>query len=141
MSDNFQIHTIPRIETESFIMNPAELHEYFDFDVKRVYFITEPKEETGSHCHLQEKEFFVLVQGSCVAEIDLGDGLEEFEMSGPSEDEADAIYVANYVWHHFKDFSDDAILLALSSTNYDPSRDDYIEDYDEYLEIRDEKLS
>jgi len=137
----FSQYTIDRIYTDSYIMNPAELHEFFDFDVKRVYFITETEADTGSHCHKQEQEFFIMVQGSCTAEIDRGKGLEEFEMSGPSESDADAIYVDNYVWHHFKDFSEEAILLALSSTNYDPSRRDYIEDYQDYLEIRDEKLN
>jgi len=137
----FSQYTIDRIPTDSYIMNPAELHEFFDFDVKRVYFITETEADTGSHCHKQEQEFFIMVQGSCTAEIDRGKGLEEFEMSGPSESDADAIYVDNYVWHHFKDFSEEAILLALSSTNYDPSRRDYIEDYQDYLEIRDEKLN
>ena len=46
-----------------------------------------------------------------------------------------AIYLSSYVWHHFKNFSKDAILLALSSTNYSPDRSDYIEDYDEYKKI------
>lgn len=137
----FSRHKIERIPTDSFIMNPAELHDFFDFDVKRIYFTTETKGDTGSHCHKQEKEFFIMVQGSCIAEIDCGDGLEEFEMSGPSDSEADAIYVDNYIWHHFKDFSNGAILLALSSTNYNPSRQDYIEDYDKYLKIRDEKIN
>ena len=60
--------------------------------------------------------------------IDKGDGLEEIKIADP----AAALYVGEYVWHHFKDFSPDAILLALSSTNYNPDRSDYIEDYEEY---------
>jgi hypothetical protein len=52
-------------------------------------------------------------------------------MTGPTS----AIYTGEYVWHHFKDFSTDAILLALSSTNYNPDRSDYIEDYEEYKKI------
>ena len=55
-------------------------------------------------------------------------GKENISMQGPG----DCIYVGSYVWHGFKDFSQDAILLALSSTNYSPDRSDYIEDYEEY---------
>ena len=96
-------------------------------------FIQDCKQATGQHCHKIEKEMFVLQRGSCVAVIDRGNGKENFPMSGPG----DYLYVGNYVWHGFKDFSSDAILLAISSTNYNPDRSDYIEDYEEYLKVRD----
>ncbi|MBT3418913.1 MAG: FdtA/QdtA family cupin domain-containing protein [Candidatus Magasanikbacteria bacterium] len=137
MKPPFEMVEIKKIPTEKFIMSPVELKEYIDFDVKRVYFITQPNSDTGSHCHLQEKEFFILINGTCTAVIDQGNGLEEFKMEGPTS----GLYVANYVWHHFKDFSEGSVLLALSSTNYNPNRSDYIEDYDEYLKVRDEKLA
>ena len=88
------------------------------------------------HCHYVEKELFVMIQGSATAVIDQGKGLEEFEFKAPHS----ALYAANYVWHGFKDFSDDAILLAISSTNYNPDRSDYLEDYEKYLTLRDQHL-
>lgn len=135
--ESFKQHEIKKIVVpEKFTMSPVELKDYIDFDVKRIYFITDIKNETGAHCHKVEEEFFILQRGTCTAVIDRGNGLEEIPMQGPT----DAIYVANYIWHHFKDFSDDAVLLALSSTNYNPDRSDYIEDYDEYLQVRDKFL-
>jgi uncharacterized cupin superfamily protein len=107
-------------------MSPVELKDYIDFEVKRVYFITEPKEKTGAHCHKIEKEFFILIKGTATAVIDRGQGLEEIALAGPTS----GLYVGAYIWHHFKDFSEDAVLLALSSTNYSPDRSDYIEDYE-----------
>ena len=95
------------------------------------------RDSAFSLVNLQEKEFFILINGTCTAVIDQGNGLEEFKMEGPTS----GLYVANYVWHHFKDFSEGSVLLALSSTNYNPNRSDYIEDYDEYLKVRDEKLA
>ncbi len=112
-------------------MSAVELKEYIDFEVKRVYFITGIKAPTGAHCHKIEAEFFVLQQGSCIAVIDNGNGLEEFKMQGPTS----AMYVPPRVWHHFKDFSPDAVLLALSSTNYNPDRSDYVEDYEEFKKL------
>ncbi len=128
MPKKFQIFTLKRIDTPKFVMSPVELKDYIDFEVKRVYFITKLRAPTGAHCHKVEEEFFILVQGNCIAVIDKGQGLEEFPLAGPTS----ALYVPNYVWHHFKDFSPDAILLALSSTNYSPDRSDYIEDYEEF---------
>jgi len=115
-----------------FTMSPVELKDYIDFEVKRVYFITKPEDKTGAHCHKIEQEFFILQQGTCTAVIDQGNGLEEIKMTAPTS----AIYMPAYVWHQFKDFSDDAILLALSSTNYNPDRSDYIEDYEVFKGIK-----
>ncbi|HZE87557.1 MAG TPA: FdtA/QdtA family cupin domain-containing protein [Methylomirabilota bacterium] len=136
MGKSFQVYTLKKIETKNLVMSPVELNEYIDFEVKRVYFITKPTESTSQHCHFEEKEFFILIQGSCTAVVDQGNGKEEILMTGSTS----GIYVPNFVWHGFKDFSNDAILLALSSTNYRADRSDYLEDYDEYLKIRDEKL-
>lgn len=136
MNKPFAVYNLKNISTDRFIMSPVELKDYIDFEVKRIYFITQPKMQSGEHIHYIEKEFFILVQGTCTAVIDKGQGKEELPMEGPTT----ALYVPNYVWHGFKNFSDDAVLLALSSTNYNPDRSDYQENYDEYLKIRDEKI-
>lgn len=136
MSKAFKKFTLKNIPTDRFLMTPMELYEYIDFDVKRIYFITQTKKETGEHCHREEKELFVMIQGSCIAIIDKGNGKEDILFEAPKE----ALYVPQFVWHGFTDFSEDAILLALSSTNYKADRSDYIEDYDEYLKVRDKKL-
>ena len=132
----FQQFTIKKIDTPRFVMSPVELKEYIDFPVKRIYFVTNPTAPTGAHCHKFEEEFFIVLKGSCVAVVDRGNGLEDLPMEGPTG----AMYVPPFVWHHFKDLSSDLVLLALSSTNYTPDRIDYIEDYNEYLKIRDEKI-
>lgn len=132
MSRKFQQFTLKRIDTPRFIMSPVEFKDYIDFEVKRVYFITDIKEATGAHCHKIEQEFFILQKGTCTAVIDRGNGLEEIKMTAPTS----AIYVPACVWHGFKDFSSDAVLLALSSTNYNPERSDYVEDYNEFLKLK-----
>ena len=136
MSKEFQTFELKKVDTPKFIMSPVELKDFIDFEVKRVYYITQPKAPTGAHCHKIEQEFFIMIQGSCVMVIDRGNGLEEIPFTAPTS----GAYVPAYVWHHFKDLSEDAILLALSSTNYSPDRSDYIEDYEEYLKVRDEEL-
>ncbi|PJE59898.1 MAG: hypothetical protein COU85_01195 [Candidatus Portnoybacteria bacterium CG10_big_fil_rev_8_21_14_0_10_44_7] len=133
MELKFKELQIKKIDTPAFTMSPVELKEYIDFSVKRIYFVSQPRGErkTGAHCHKQEEEMFILAQGSATAVIDRGRGPEEFKMVAPQS----ALLVGAYVWHHFKEMSKDAILLALSSTNYNPDRSDYIEDYREYLKL------
>ena len=128
----FEKLTVPKIQAPNFVMSPLELKDFIDFAIKRVYFISDPTGPTGAHCHKVEKELFVMISGRCTAEIDDGTGLRSVRLTAP----VDAIYVDAFVWHHFKDFSEGAVLLALSSTNYDPSRSDYIEDYEEFKRLK-----
>ena len=113
--------------------NMYELYEidsatYVDYDIKRIYYLTDLNGNTGQHCHYIEKELFVMATGNCIAIIDRGYGKEEFTMN-----QGDAIYVGNWVWHGFKDFGPGSMLLAASSTKHNPDRSDYLEEYEEYL--------
>jgi uncharacterized cupin superfamily protein len=135
MQEKFKQYDLKKIQTPNFVMSPVELKDYIDFEVKRVYYITKPTGITGAHCHKIEQEFFIMIQGTCTAVIDQGNGLEEIKMAGPTS----AFYAGTYVWHHFKDLSADAIFLALSSTNYSADRADYITDYEEFKKIISEK--
>ncbi|MFB6181489.1 MAG: FdtA/QdtA family cupin domain-containing protein [Candidatus Magasanikbacteria bacterium] len=134
--NNFESHKIDCIERNNFVLNNVELDPLIDFEVKRVYYITNTSEEVFPHSHKEQKEFFIMVQGTCELEFDKGEGLEEIKLNGSRTQEDDAVFVNNLVWHHFKDFSDNAILLALSSKK--SSSVDYIKDYDKFLKVRDE---
>lgn len=135
MEKVFEVFELKSTVTPSSILTAIELRDYIDFKIKRLYYITTPKTDSGQHCHFIEKELFILIQGSCTAVIDRGQGKENILLN-PGK----AIYVANYVWHGFKDFTKDTILLAASSTNYKPDRSDYLQDYEKYLQIRDKHL-
>jgi len=131
MTLKFKKFSLKKLENEKALYSFAELKEYIEYEIRRIYFIQNCKQATGQHCHKIEEEMFVMAKGRCTAVIDRGNGKENILLEAPS----DAIYVGSYVWHGFKDFSDDALLLALSSTNYSPDRNDYMEDYDEYKKI------
>ena len=133
MNKRYQIFSLKNIPTPNFLMTPLELRDYIDFEVKRVYFVSDMtgEKKTGSHCHFSEKELFIMISGSCTLVVDDGSGMEEINFSAPKK----AVYIPEKVWHHFKDVSDDAIILALSSTNYNPERSDYCEDYQEFQKI------
>lgn len=132
MNHKYQVFTLKNIRAPNFLMTPLELKDYVDFDVKRVYFISNPTGNTGNHAHrADEDEIFIQVQGSSTISVDDGSGMEDIQLVGPST----AISVPHMVWHGFKDLSPDCIILALTSTNYDPSRADYCEDYEEFRRL------
>ncbi len=130
----YRLFDLKNIPTPNFLMTALELKDFIDFEVKRIYFITNPSGEykTGSHCHLKrEDELFIQLQGESTIVLDDGHGLEDIKLVGPKQ----AVYVPVMVWHHFKDMSSDSIVVALSSTNYDPTRSDYCEDYQEFQQL------
>jgi dTDP-4-dehydrorhamnose 3,5-epimerase-like enzyme len=134
MTHSYTLSTLKNIPTKSFTMTALELKEYIEWDVKRVYFLTSGVGDrlTGSHCHLKdEDELFIMVAGSCTIVVDDGSGLTEIELTGPNH----AISIPHMVWHHFKNLSDDAVICALSSTNYSSDRSDYCEDYQEFQKL------
>ena len=130
----YKLFSLKNIQAPNFLMTALELKEYIDFPVKRIYFISHPKgdKNTGSHCHLQdENEMFIQVAGSCTIVVDDGSGLTDIQLNSLQN----AIYIPTKVWHHFKNMSDDCIILALTSTNYDPARTDYCENYEEFQKL------
>jgi len=130
----YKLFSLKNIQAPNFLMTALELKEYIDFPVKRIYFISHPKgdKNTGSHCHLQdETEMFIQVAGSCTIVVDDGGGLTDIQLNSLQN----AIYIPTKVWHHFKNMSYDCIILALTSTNYDPARTDYCENYEEFQKL------
>lgn len=134
----YKLFTLKNIQAPNFLMTPLELKDYIDFDVKRVYFIRDPQgpKNTGAHCHIaEEDELFVMMAGSCTMVVDDGHGLEEIKLEAPHH----AIHIPHLVWHHFKDLSSDAVLVAITSTNYNPNRSDYCENYEDFQKLLVEK--
>lgn len=129
----FKKFELKTFESRGYKLTAVEFREIIPFEVKRTYFVREFQEEaqTGEHCHKVEEEFFVQVKGQATAIIDYGEGKKEIHLAAPN----DAIYVPAYIWHGFKDASPDCVIVALSSTNYNPTRADYVEDYEEFKRI------
>lgn len=128
----YKLFTLKNIQAHNFLMTPLELKDYIDFDVKRVYFISSPTGDTGNHAHRQdEDEFFIQIQGNSTICVDDGHGIEEIPLNGPNS----AINIPHMVWHGFKNLSSDCIILALTSTNYDASRTDYCENYEDFQKL------
>lgn len=119
-----------------FNLTPVEFKDVVPFEVKRMYYFDslKPGDKSGAHCHKIEEEVFIQAKGTSVATIDRGQGIEEIAFKT-----GEVIYCPNYVWHGFKDASGDAMIIALSSTNYNPDRSDYIEDYELFKKLRAEQ--
>ena len=127
----FKTFKLPVHTDDRFSLVPLEVVEHVPFEVKRVYAIVDGKLPSGSHCHKVEQEVFFCVHGRVVAHIDDGSGLRDVPLKL-----GDAIYVGTYVWHHFETWEPGTVVMAVSSTPYNPKREDYITDYEEFRKIK-----
>jgi dTDP-4-dehydrorhamnose 3,5-epimerase-like enzyme len=108
---------------------PIEFHELNLFEIKRIYSVYNNKGKRGGHAHYTEREFFFMAEGECICRVHDGKKWTSVSLQVGEN----AIYVPNLVWHEFNDFSKGASLVALSSTSYNPDREDYIENFDLFL--------
>lgn len=109
------------------------LEEFKDipFSIKRVYYMydTGTGVRRGSHAHKSLEQILICIHGNCKVLLDNGREKKEVTLERPYE----GLYIANTMWREMYDFSTDAVLLVLASDLY--KEDDYIRDYDKFLEF------
>lgn len=98
------------------------------FDIKRVFYIygSDPDTIRGSHANRKSEFVLVNVSGTSKVKVDYGDHTEVFCLDKPHT----GVYIPKMLWKDMYDFSEDSVLLVLSSEPYDP--EEYIRDLDEY---------
>ena len=102
------------------------------FEIKRVFYIygTEANVVRGQHANKKSQFVLINVSGTSKVKVMDGEGNEViFCLNKPHT----GIYLPTMVWKDMYDFSSDSVLLCLASEHYDA--DEYIRDYDEFLEI------
>ena len=109
------------------------LEEFKDipFKIKRVYYMYDTGKDVrgGYHAHKNLEQILICIHGSCKIFLDNGNEKKVVPLEKPYE----GLYVSNEMWREMFDFSPDAVLMVLASNLYD--EDDYIRDYDEFLEF------
>lgn len=107
-------------------MSAIEIKDIADWEAKRVYYVTGVKSDRGGHAVIGEKKVYVCVAGSVKGKFFDGKEWTEFDLKGPS----DAVLMDGLYWREFVNFSDGAVLMAISNMNYEP--DKYIYDIEKF---------
>ena len=105
------------------------------FDTKRVYYLYDVPGgmDRGGHAHKELRQLIVAASGCFTVELDDGLVKRSVVLNRPYQ----GLYVVPGIWRVLKDFSSGSVCLVLASEKYDPQ--DYIRDYDEFLEFKKEK--
>lgn len=104
------------------------------FDVKRVYYLYDVPggESRGAHAHKELEQLIVAASGSFTVTLDDGICKRSFFLNRPYQ----GLYVKPGLWRDLLDFSSGAVVMVLASEVY--LKEDYIRDYEEFLEFRKE---
>mgnify|MGYP000880127972 CR=1 FL=1 len=102
-----------------------EQNKNIPFDIKRVYYIFNTKEQVrrGFHAHKNLQQVIIATSGSCKIAIDNGEKKEVMSLSTPNI----GLLLQDVVWREMYDFSNDCVLMVLADNHYD--EDDYIRNY------------
>lgn len=102
------------------------------FEIKRVFYMYGSDAEVvrGQHANLRSE--FILINVAGMSKVKVKDGLGNeaiFCLNRPHT----GVYIPNMVWKDMYDFSEDSVLLCLSSEHYDS--EEYIRDYATYVSL------
>jgi len=109
-----------------------ESEQHVPFCVKRCYWIYDVPGGMYRYGHAfkEQDEFIVALSGSFDVELNDGTKTSTFHLNRSYF----GLYVPRMTWRSIKNFSTNSVAMVLSSTFYDPS--DYIEDFDEFLKLK-----
>ena len=129
------LHRLPLIDDVRGMLSYGEFQRQVPFAIKRFFLVfgVSSKHIRGEHAHKTLHQFLVCVHGRCNVVVDDGTHRQEFILDNPSI----GVYIPPMVWAVQYQYSADAALLVLASDYYDAQ--DYVRDYETFLELRRER--
>lgn len=106
-----------------------EGNQEIPFEIKRIFYIygSDPSVVRGQHANRNSEFVMININGSSKVRVKDGKGYEEvFVLDRPYI----GLYISKMLWKDMFEFSQDSILLVLSSEHYDP--EEYIRGYRDF---------
>ncbi|MBR5725724.1 MAG: WxcM-like domain-containing protein [Muribaculaceae bacterium] len=126
---------LPKIKDPRGNLTVIESGVHVPFEVKRNYWIYDVPSGMwrDGHAFKIQVELIVALSGSFDVMVNDGTKEQKFHLSSPQI----GLFVPNMVWRSINNFSTNSVALVLSSTSYDA--EDYIEDFDEFVRLKNER--
>lgn len=131
-----KIIDLPKIIDPRGNLAVTEGENHIPFAIKRTYWVYDVPagESRGGHAHKECKEFLVAISGSFSVTLDNGKEKKTFLLNHPYQ----GLFIDVNIWRTLDDFSSGAVCLVLASERFE--EEDYIRDYNDYLEYVKDKL-
>ena len=134
--DDCRMLTLEKISDPRGNLTFIDSGDHIPFDIQRIYYLYDVPggSDRGSHAHRNLHQFVIAMSGSF--DITLDDGVHDARRFHLNRS-YNGLYVTPMMWRALDNFSSGSVCLVLASEKYNP--DDYIRDYDEFLELAKEK--
>ena len=128
---NAQIINLPKFLDSRGNLSFVEQFEHIPFEIKRTYWIYDVPggEARGGHAYKENEEFVVALSGSFDVILDDGKGKKTFSLNRSYY----GLYIPKGKWREMNNFSTNSLALVLSSTEFE--KDDYIFDYEQFINL------
>lgn len=125
---------LPRFNDPRGNLSFVEQNNHIPFDIRRTYWIYDVPggENRGSHAFRTTQEFIIAISGGFDVVVD--DGLEKktFTLNRSYY----GLYIPKGLWRSIENFSTNSLALEFADTKFD--RSDYIENYEQFIHMKDD---
>lgn len=127
-----QIIQLPKFLDSRGNLSFVEQENHIPFIIRRTYWLYDVPggECRGGHAYRENQEFIVALSGSFDVVLDDGKEKKTFTLNRSYY----GLYVPKGLWREMENFSTNSLAMILSSTDYNAS--DYIRDYDEFINLK-----
>lgn len=110
----------------------VEQLNHIPFEIKSTYWVYDVPggEGRGGHAYKETEEFIIALSGSFDVEVDDGKGKKIFHLNRSYY----GLYIPKGMWRMMGNFSTNSLALEFASTTY--NTEDYIRDYNLFLELK-----
>lgn len=129
-----KIIELPKILDTRGNLSFAQNHTHIPFEIKRTYWIYDVPggENRGGHAYRDTEEFVIALSGSFDVIVNDGKEKKTFHMNRSYY----GLYIPKGMWREMDNFSTNSLALEFASTKYNIA--DYIRDYDEFLNLKED---
>ena len=130
--DQVKIIDLPKHEDPRGNLTFFEEDNHIPFKIERVYWIYDVPggQIRGGHAFKEQKEFIIALSGSFDVVVDSGSEKRTFSLNRSYY----GLYIPAGLWRQMENFSTNSLAMIISSTNF--SEEDYIRNYNDYLEFK-----
>ena len=111
---------------------PIESNYDVPFPIRRIFYVYGVKNQNdrGKHAHYKTKQVLICIHGKVEVLVNDGYNEQKYLLESPQQ----ALYIPEMIWDEQIYHDKKTLLLVIANTNY--NKDDYIENYEEFLKLR-----
>lgn len=125
---------LPRFNDPRGNLSFVEQNNHIPFDIRRTYWIYDVPggENRGSHAFRTTQEFIIAISGGFDVVVDDGKEKKTFTLNRSYY----GLYIPKGLWRSIENFSTNSLALEFADTKFD--RSDYIENYEQFIHMKDD---